>query len=156
MHIQPLSKRVILGLATVGIASAISYTGPERALYTEYFNEASLTTRWMPWNTASPMQFDQNPNRWTMHMPQMMQLNALLPGHPTPGTRGLATTLSQSPCRGTSNCCSGSKCANWAGVHLETNTCYKYGRFDFYASVDMNPTHDAKHFFGIYVMAASN
>ena len=71
----------------------IEYTGRENEPYTEYFNTSSISDRWMPFNESSPMQFDQNEKRWSMHWPDNMKLNAPLPDHPT-GAFGLVSTLS--------------------------------------------------------------
>ncbi|EAS06315.2 glycoside hydrolase family 16 protein (macronuclear) [Tetrahymena thermophila SB210] len=114
------------------------------------------STRWMDYSTAQPFQFDQDSKRWTTHNPAYLQLGVSLPNNPD-NAKGMSLRLSQSFCTEPGNkCCFGSKCSNWAGVHLESNSCFQYGVFKIRASFKLSNQNDALFFFGIYVESGSN
>ncbi|KAL4449730.1 hypothetical protein ABPG74_008103 [Tetrahymena malaccensis] len=125
--------------------------------YIEDLTKSALnSTRWMDYSTPQPFQFDQDSKRWTTHNPQYLQLGVSLPNNPD-NAKGMSLRLSQQYCTDAgSKCCFSSKCSNWAGVHLESNSCYQFGVFNIRASFKLSNQNDALFFFGIYVESGSN
>ena len=102
------------------------------------------------------MQFDLDPSHWTMYYPPYLQTNVDLPNHPIPGAKGLRARLSQELCQQNPRaCCSGSRCAFWAGAHLSTPSCFKFGVFEWESSQYYSSDNAARFFFALFEMGTS-
>lgn len=126
--------------------------------FEEFYTTPTLNmTRWMPYDQPFPIQFDQAQKRWTMGLPEQFEMNVELPNYPIPGERGWKSTLSQVPCRNNqTRCCSGSKCANWAAIHLQTVGCLQYGALEWEAAIQMSTDSVTRHFFTTYLYSTDN
>lgn len=126
--------------------------------FEEFYNTDTLNlTRWEPYDQPYPIQFDLDQKRWTMGLPEQFEMNVELPNYPIVGERGWKATLSQNVCRNNqTRCCSGSKCANWAGIHIQTIGCLKYGLLEWEAAIEMSTDSVTRHFFTTYLYSKDN
>ncbi|KAL4501709.1 hypothetical protein ABPG72_018760 [Tetrahymena utriculariae] len=147
----------IISLSILSISNAIQQSTYIETDFIEDLTKSTLSsTRWMDYTTPQPFQFDQSNKRWTTHNPAYLQLGVSLPNNPD-NAKGMSLRLSQSYCTDAgSKCCFSSKCSNWAGVHLQTNSCFQYGVFNIRASFKLSNQNDALFFFGIFVESGSN
>jgi len=88
-------------------------------------------------------------------MASQLQLNVPLPNYPS-GDNGAIITLSQKPCVGSTACCVGSSCANWASAHLSSLGCIHYGVLETEAAFNIPPTSGGIAFFGTYIYGPTN
>jgi len=91
----------------------------------------------------------------TALMASQLQLNVPLPNYPS-GDNGAIITLSQKPCVGSTACCVGSSCANWASAHLSSLGCIHYGVLETEAAFNIPPTSGGIAFFGTYIYGPTN
>ena len=123
--------------------------------FVEYYTTPLNTTRYKNYSNGYPIQFDLEMNRWTWYHPQYLQINQELPGRT--GERGLIARLSQELCSiQNRSCCTRTKCSNWAGAHLVSESCFQYGVFEWEAFLKLSPESNMRFFWALYVMEGSN
>jgi hypothetical protein len=123
--------------------------------FVEYYTSPLNTTRYKDYSTGYPVQFDQEYERWTWYHPPYLQVNQDLPG--LFGQKGLKARLAQEQCKTQQNsCCTRTKCSNWAGSHLVSNSCFQFGVFEWEALINLSSDNDSRFFWALYVMRDSN